>query len=83
MTADKLLLLKNDDDPIKARIDTIRDHYHSPKGIEYIDTELINIINFLVDYQGSEDDTLALDQAIVRLKEARDWIERTFPTIEQ
>lgn len=78
-----LLLLKNSDDPIKARIDTIRDHYHSPKGIEYIDTELINIINFLVDYQGSEDDTLALDQAIVRLKEARDWIERTFPTIEQ
>ena len=78
-----LLLLKNSDDPIKARIDTIRDHYYSPKGIEYIDTELINIINFLVDYQGSEDDTLALDQAIVRLKEARDWIERTFPTIEQ
>ena len=82
MTGVNLLLLKNSEDPIKARIDTIRDHYHSPKGVEYVDSELVNIINFLVDHQGNEDDTLALEQAIVKLTEARDWIEKTFPTIE-
>ena len=77
-----LLLLKNSEDPIKARIDTIRDHYHSPKGIEYIDTELLNIINFLVECDVAEEDIFYFQQVIIKLSEARDWIERTFPNTD-
>lgn len=79
---DKLLLLKTPGDPIKERINTIKDNYFGPNGFEYIDIELTNIIEYLSNSEVPEEDMLFYQRAIVKLIEGRFWIEQLSPSTE-
>lgn len=72
----KLLLLKNEEDPIVHRIKSIREAYETPLGCEYALDEIIGLISWVGDWEILEEEQMIHHELLTALINAKDWLEK-------